>query len=60
MGASILAEKMNENQLIDIADFTIQDVVSISYGLETKNNKMTFMIKKILKFLVKLLKLFIL
>ena len=46
MGASILAAKMNKNQLIDIADFTIQDVVSISYGLGTKNNKMTFMIKK--------------
>ena len=46
MGASILAAKMNKNQLFDFADFAIQDVVSISYGLGTKNNKMTFMIKK--------------
>ena len=58
MGASILAAKMNENQLIDIADFTIQDVVSISYGLETKNKKMFFMIKKNTRIPCKVVKTF--
>ena len=46
MGATILAAKYNDNQNIILSDFLIDDVVPISYGIGTKNDKMTFMIKK--------------
>ena len=58
MGASILAAKGNSDQYSGLNDFVIQDVVPISYGLGTNNNKMNIMIKKNTKIPCKVVKSF--
>ena len=58
MGATILAAKYNDNQNIILSDFLIDDVVPISYGIGTKNDKMTFMIKKNTRIPCKVVKTF--